>query len=118
MNKLAWLAGAALVAVLLYLAAALVGLRGQDAAGGEGPDEVVYVCREAKTLVSAPPQPTPAVNPATGRRTLVRALYCRDCDGWRAVPPTEAYGGNPLSHACPRHRQPMSPTGPLTAPVR
>ena len=86
----------------------------QDLSGDESAVAVVvYLCRETNEIVTARPQPTPAVNPRTGRPTLVRGLYCDKCRKWRPIPPPEVYSGNPLSCPCPRHKQPMSPNGPL-----
>jgi hypothetical protein len=99
-------AGIALAFVVVWL------VRPGQADASAVPD-VVHVCRETGQLIIAPPQPTPAINPRTGRATLYRALYCRACGRWHAVPPSEAGGGNPLSNLCPRHRQPMSAEGPL-----
>jgi hypothetical protein len=110
MNKAVYAAGLAVLGLLVWLLVSALG--GSDAAAEAGP-HTVYLCRETQDLVSGPPQPTPAVNPQTGRRTLYRALYCARCEQWRAIPPSENSGGNPLSNLCPRHRQPMSPTGPL-----
>ena len=105
---------------LLLLLLAIVVLSGtiscKDLSGDESAvADVVYLCRETNEMVTAPPQTTPAVNPRTGRPTLVRGLYCEKCRKWRAVPPRDVYAGNPLSWPCPRHRQPMSPDGPLPA---
>lgn len=70
-------------------------------------EEVAYLCRETGELVKAPRQPTPAVNPKTGRPTLDRALFCPECDKWQPIPSSDAFNGDPLSHHCPRHRAPM-----------
>ena len=110
MRTISYITGLALLGGVLYL---LVSLAGGPQASAGTDTQVVYICRETQELVSGPPQPTPAVNPRTRRRTLYRALYCPKCQIWRAVPPSQVSGGNPMSNMCPRHRQPMSPTGPL-----
>ena len=110
MKPVWWIAALLTVAVAVAVATLLIG--GSDAAAETG-EQVVYLCRETGRVVAGPPQSTPAVNSATGRPTLYRALYCPQCQTWRVVPPSEVYGGNPLSQVCPRHRTPMSPTGPL-----
>lgn len=109
MQTIWWIA--ALLTLAVVVAVTLL-IGGSDAAAETG-QPVVYLCRETGRVVTGPPQPTPAVNPETGRPTLYQALYCPQCQTWRAVPPSQVYGGNPLSHVCPRHRQPMSPAGPL-----
>ena len=110
MKPIWWIGGLLTLAVAAYVVTLLIG--GSNAAAETG-EQVVYLCRETGSVVTGPPQPTPAVNPETGRSTLYRALFCPQCQTWRAVPPSEVYGGNPMSHVCPRHRAPMSPTGPL-----
>lgn len=102
----------ALAGVLLLAAVSC-----QDAPESESA-QVVYLCRETKQLVVGPPQPTPAVNPRTGRPTLVRSLYCAKCRRWRAVPPPDVHPGNPMTWPCPVHRQTMSPEGPLPEAVQ
>jgi hypothetical protein len=97
-----------------------VGLLGYGIFSASSPAEsasadaaVVYVCRETKQLVQAPPQQVPAVNPNTGRATLYRAMYCADCRKWHAVPPPEAFPGNPLTYRCPKHHHQMTADGPI-----
>ncbi|HUG91805.1 MAG TPA: hypothetical protein VML55_13285 [Planctomycetaceae bacterium] len=110
---------AALAALGLSICVVISLVTGPDASA-ETDAQVVYLCRETQELIRGRPQPTPAVNPETGRPTLYRALYCAKCEKWQAVAPSEVYGGNPLSTVCPRHREPMSPEGPLPgeAPAR
>ena len=79
----------------------------------ESVKDVVYVCRETKELIKAPPQKVPATNPSTGRATLYRALYCSECRRWHPVPPPELYSGNPLTYRCPKHHRQMTASGPL-----
>lgn len=49
--------------------------------------EVAYVCLETHELVYGPVQPVPALNPKTGRRTLVPAVYSVQDESWVAAPP-------------------------------
>lgn len=110
MSKAIYAAGLAVLGLIVGLLVWALG--GSDAAAEPG-GPAMYLCRETQQLVSGPPQPTPAVNPQTGRRTLYRALYCVRCENWQAVAPSEVSGGNPLSSVCPKHLQPLSATGPL-----
>lgn len=73
-------------------------------------DEVTYFCRETRTFVRAPRQPTPAVNPATGRKTLVLAMYCPECRAWQAAPPAELRDRFPAGPMCRKHRIPLQET--------
>lgn len=78
-------------------------------------ETVPYLCRETKQVVRVPLGSVPAVNPATGRATLFRALYCPDCKKWHAVPPPDVFPGNPLTYSCPKHHRAMTADGPLDA---
>jgi hypothetical protein len=75
--------------------------------------DTVYLCSETQELIRTTLQTTPAVHPQTGRATLLRALYCDQCRRWHAVPPPDAYNGNPLAYPCPKHRSPMTQDGPI-----
>lgn len=98
---------------LLLMAGAVVGGCARSESSSSSGDRVVYLCRETEEIIVGPPQATPAVNPKTGRPTLVRGLYCPECQKWRAVPSSEVHSGNPLAWPCPVHRQVMSLEGPL-----
>ena len=75
-------------------------------------ERVTYICTETMKIVLGPPQTTPAVNPETGKKTLVRAVYCAECQSWRPSPPPDTVAGNPLAALCPKHQIPMTPDGP------
>ena len=74
--------------------------------------EITYLCRETKKVVRGPRQTGPVINPATGRATLVPALYCRECKKWRAAPPEAMRERMPTGPLCPVHRVPLSETVP------
>ncbi|GAB4154840.1 MAG: hypothetical protein Tsb009_31550 [Planctomycetaceae bacterium] len=86
---------------------------GEKSVDGGETVTVVYLCKETKKVVRAPLQPSPAVNPETGRKTLYRALYCSKCKKWHAIPPGEERSGNPLRYRCPKHHSAMSADGPV-----
>jgi hypothetical protein len=73
-------------------------------------DEVTYFCRETRQFVRAPRQPVPAVNPATGRKTLMLALYCPECRSWQAAPPPELKDRFPAGPICQKHKVPLQET--------
>jgi hypothetical protein len=94
------------------------------AAGGCGTESAadavvkqqVYVDRETGTAVAAEAGlATPAVNPATARRTLMPALYCGQCQAWRAAPPLEELQRNPQARRCLKCKGPLSAEGPRPA---
>ncbi len=71
------------------------------------PAEVTYLCRETGELLRLPRQPTPAVNPRTGKATLVQALWCPACRQWFPEPPPEARERMPAGPLCPQDRTPL-----------
>lgn len=91
--------------------------RPRAVADSPAPAEIMYVCRETGALILGPRQPTPAVNPKTGRATLAQALYCPQCGGWRAAPPAELRDRFPAGPVCPKHRAPLAESGPSDAPL-
>lgn len=116
----------------LFLAAVAVGVlaagycgvhwysRPATAAAGPAPAaEITYYCRETKAFSHGPRQPTPAVNPQTGRATLVQALYCPKCRKWRPAPPPELQERFMAGPVCPVHRTALMEVEPAetTAPV-
>ena len=75
--------------------------------------QMVYLCTETSQTVVASQQQTPAVNPATGRRTLMPALYCRKCKTWYPAPPLELLQRTPRAAVCPKTGAPLTTDGPL-----
>ena len=50
-------------------------------------NDVTYICLETKEVIEGPVQAVPALNPATGRRTLVPAVYSNSTKNWVPAPP-------------------------------
>jgi|GEM_PF-2374384 len=57
-------------------------------------NDVTYICLETKEVVEGPLEPVPAVNPATGRRTLVLAVYSNATKAWVPAPSEEVLRKN------------------------
>ena len=74
-------------------------------------DDVTYICTESKQISKGPWRPTPALNPATGRATLVIAFYCPECKGWKPGPPSIP-NRPPIQPRCPEHDIPLERDGP------
>jgi len=72
--------------------------------GPEPSAEITFICRETGALSHGPRQPTPAINPQTGRATLVQALYCPECQKWHPAPPAEFAERMPRGPVCPIHQ--------------
>jgi hypothetical protein len=52
-------------------------------------NDVTYICLETQEVIEGPLEPLPAVNPATGRRTLVLAVYSNSTKKWVPAPSEE-----------------------------
>lgn len=101
------------ILLMPVLGMVFLGCGGDSAVETSSEPDVAYLCSETKELVLAPKQAVPAIHPETGRATLMRALYCAQCEQWHAVPPPDVYSGNPLGYPCPKHRTAMQEQGPL-----
>src|SRR5262245_33403847 len=102
-----------LVLALCVLAA---GCGGASEAKTAAQAQRVYFDSETKQPVAADMSPeTPAVNPKTGKRTLMPALYCAQCQAWRAAPPLRELQRNPKARMCPKCNGPLVADGPLPA---
>jgi len=66
-----------------------------------------------KPVVQAVSSEFPAVNPATGRRTLRPAAYCDECRAWHAVPPMEEIQRRPEALVCPKSKGRLRFDGPM-----
>lgn len=87
---------------------------GRESASRSALSRIVYVDVKTGRPVLADAAPNvPAVNPATGKRTLMPALYCAQCREWRAVPPVGEVQRNPQARKCPKCREDLRPEGPL-----
>jgi hypothetical protein len=85
-------------------------------AGPAPATEITYFCRETKALSRGPRAPTPAVNPKTGRATLVQALYCPRCRKWGPGPPAELREQLMAGPVCPVDRTALLETAPADSP--
>ena len=81
--------------------------------GDEPVRRMVYVDTETMTpLVQAVSESLPAVNPKTGKRTLMAGLYCAECQTWYPVPPPDQINRRPNAALCPKTRTPLTLDGP------
>lgn len=75
--------------------------------------QMVYVDLQTNTaVVGDRSDVVPAVNPATGERSLMPGLYCSNCEQWRPSPPLEELQRNPAARQCPQCGNAMSADGP------
>lgn len=104
-------AGMQIVVALPVLAATCGCGRERDESVDSAP--VVYVDRETQQpVVLEGVVDAPAVNPATGRRTLTPGLYCPQCRTWHATPPLEVLQRNPAARRCPKCQSALNADGP------
>lgn len=87
------------LSLLFGSALLLAGWAGYSIFAKSGPapvmdSEVTYICLETHEVVDGPIKDVPAVNPKTGRRTLVRAVYSNREEGWVPVPSDEVLRKN------------------------
>lgn len=57
-------------------------------------NDVTYICLETREVIEGPVQDVPALNPSTGRRTLVRAIYSNATNEWVPAPSEEVLRKN------------------------
>jgi hypothetical protein len=57
-------------------------------------NEVTYICLETREVIEGPVQAVPAINPGTGRRTLVPAVYSNRTHEWVPAPSEEVLRRN------------------------
>jgi hypothetical protein len=100
--------------LLVAMAAMMAGCGEWTSADVESPArEMLFVDTRSGEAVAAPATAhLPAVNPATGKRTLMPGLYCPECRKWRATPPIEEINRQPGAGMCPVHKTPLTPHGP------
>ena len=80
---------------------------------GEESDEITYLCTETGEVSRGEWGVLPAVNPKTGRRTLVQGMYCAQCRKWFPAPPPEMAQVTPRGPSCPVDRSALSVDGPF-----
>jgi hypothetical protein len=98
---------------LLVLCLLATGCGAKSAAEQSASAQRVYWDSESGTSVVADAtDESPAVNPATGRRTLMPALYCPECSDWRPAPPLDEVQRNPKARMCGKCGWPLETDGP------
>ena len=80
---------------------------------GEEPEDITYICTETGDVSHGEWQVMPALNPKTGRKTLVQALYCSKCRNWYPAPPPEMVRQSPRGPTCPKDGSTLSVEEPF-----
>lgn len=85
----------------------------EDAASEEPPKMVFVDVKTGETRVLPATAEVPIVNPDTGRRTMMPAMYCETCAKWYPVPPAEQLNRARGAGTCPKHKTPLKAEGPM-----
>lgn len=76
-------------------------------------DRMVYVDTETRQpMVHEIVNPVPAINPETGKRTLMPGLYCPTCKTWYPVPAADQINTRPNAGQCPKDKTALIADGP------
>ena len=77
---------------------------------------MVFIDTKTKQVLRQAPSPdVPALNPATGTKTLVPAGYCDKCQRWDPLPALEVLQRNPALLRCPKTKTELRFDGPIPA---
>ena len=95
------------------LAAGISGCSRGQADSTATPETVVYFDTATQQTLSLPDSGEwPATHPETGKRTLVPARHCSQCDRWHASPPLDVLQREPQARNCPYCGQPVQSSPP------
>lgn len=101
---------------LLALGVLGISLLGCGRSAEDATDEVsqaVYVDTETmQAMVCDIVDEPPALNPKTGQRTLMPALYCPACRSWHPVPPPDQINRMPGATTCRKTGAALTADGP------
>lgn len=101
-----------LITVALLASASIAGCGSEDP-NARPTDRMVYVDTETQQpVVHEIVIPVPAVNPETGKRTLMPGLYCPTCNTWYPVPSADQINTRPNTGQCPKDKTPLIADGP------
>lgn len=89
-----------------------VGCSQSDSSESETESTVYVDLKSGEAVLAEPSQQLPAVNPATGRATLMPALYCPTCEKWYPAPPADQLNRQPGAGLCPKTKTPLIHDGP------
>lgn len=95
------------------LALSLVGCGRSTEVATDATPRAVYVdTTTMQAVVSDLVTDPPAVNPATGKRTLMPALYCPTCRAWHPVPPPDQINRAAGASTCRKTGAALTADGP------
>jgi uncharacterized protein YbaR (Trm112 family) len=80
----------------------------------ETTDEITLLNTATGVVTRVDWVPTPAIDPQTGKATLVQALYCEKCRKWYPAPPQAMAERLPGGPVCYYDKTRLTAAGPLT----
>lgn len=86
--------------------------RSAEVATEEAPQAVYVDTKTMQAMVCDIVDEPPAVNPKTGQRTLMPALYCPSCRSWHPVPPPDQINRVPGATRCRKTGAALTADGP------
>ncbi len=99
---------------VVLCAAAVAGCGTSEPATPTGKEgKMVYVdtvTKKAQVMEVA--EAFPAVQPLTGKRTLMPGMYCPKCSTWHPVPPPDQINRTPRATVCPKTGAALTVDGP------
>lgn len=103
-----WIVGVLVATALLLVGSSLYSWLAGKPPGPDAGYDVTYICLETKEVIEGPVQPVPALNPKTGRRTLVRAVYSNQTQEWIPMPADDVLRRNRQALARDDGKSPLS----------
>ena len=95
------------------LGSSLMGCSSPAAVSTEEVSRAVYIdTKTMKAMVCDAVEDFPAVNPVTGNRTLMPALYCPSCVRWHPLPPLDQINRTPNATKCGKTGATLTADGP------
>ncbi len=98
--------------VLVIVGAVVVGCGGKETATEKTGQSVYVDSKTMQAVVGDMVAETPAVNPTTGERTLMPAMYCSSCQRWHPVPPPDQINRVPGATKCRKTGTTLTANGP------
>ena len=100
------------ITLAILVTTTFAGCGGVEAPTDSNANKMVYVDTETKQAFAGNLAETPAINPQTGKPTLMPGLYCPKCKAWHAVPPLDQINRIPNARRCAKTRIPLVADGP------
>jgi hypothetical protein len=99
--------------LVVAIGSGLLGCGGSEEVATTESQRAVYVdIKTLQAVIGDVVKEPPAVNPATGQRTLMPALYCPKCLRWHPLPPLDQINRTPNATKCSKTGATLTADGP------